>query len=243
MSAGAVFREGSTRKLEGKTAWITGAGGALGREISVAFAREGADLVLCDNDKVALDQAVYECSKNARKIIAGVVDVTEEGLARSFYEKAVEKTAKIDVLVNNAGIHLPEANLWEVEKADFQRILEVNLLGAWICSKLVIPGMRERKYGRIVNVTSALSVVNMAKWGPYSCSKAGLNALTRTLAEENKGLNILVNGVEPGMFHSRMHPEVPVPPTRPVPDVILCATLPQRSINGRFVFQGKDTGW
>jgi 3-oxoacyl-[acyl-carrier protein] reductase len=103
--------------------------------------------------------------------------------------------------------------------------------------------MRERKFGRIVNISSALAVVNMAKWGPYTCSKAGLNALTRTLAEENKGFNILVNGVEPGMFHSAMHPEVSVPPTRPIPDVMLCATLPQRSINGRFVFQGKDTGW
>jgi 3-oxoacyl-[acyl-carrier protein] reductase len=238
-----MFAEGKTFKLEGKVAWVTGAGGALGREIAVAFAREGAELVLCDSDKKALDQAAYECSKTARKVVAGVVDITDEGMTRSFVDKALEKTAKIDVLVNNAGIHLPEANLWEVEKADFLRILEVNLLGAWTCSKIVVPGMRERKYGRIVNISSALSVVNMAKWGPYTCSKAGLNALTRTLAEENKGFNILVNGVEPGMFHSAMHPEVTVPPTRPIPDVILCATLPQRSINGRFVFQGKDTGW
>jgi len=107
----------------------------------------------------------------------------------------------------------------------------------------VIPGMRERKFGRIINITSGLSVVNMAKWGPYTCSKAALNALTRTLSEENKGFNILVNGVEPGMFNSPMNPGIAVPPTRPIPDVLLLATLPERSINGRFVNGGKDVGW
>ena len=242
-AASPLFRPGAGSKLEGKVAWVTGAGSALGREIATGFAREGADLVLCDNDKKALDQTAYECSKIGRKTVAGVVDITDEGMTRSFFDKCLEKVAKVDVLVNNAGIHLPEANLWEVEATDFRRILEVNLVGAWICTKLAVPGMRERKYGRIVNISSALSVVNMAKWGPYTCSKAALNALTRTFAEENKGFNILVNGVEPGMFNSRMHPEINVPPTRPMPDILFCATLPERSINGRFVFQGKDTGW
>jgi len=230
-------------RLKGKVGWITGAGGALGREIAMAFAREGADLVLCDLDKPSLEKAVYEAGKTGRKVFSGVFDVSKEEQVADFFDKAEEKFGRVDLLVNNAGVYVPEANLWEVERADFMRCLEVNILGAWHCTKCVIPGMRERRYGRIINITSGLSVVNMAKWGPYGCSKAALNALTRTCAEENKGFNILVNGVEPGLFNSPMNPQIPVPPTRPIPDVLLLATLPEKSINGRFVNGGKDVGW
>ena len=110
-----VFRPSAGSKLGGKVAWVTGAGGALGNEIATAFAREGADLVLCDNDSKALDKTAYECSKIGRKTVAGVVDITDEPLTASFFRKALEKVGKVDVLVNNAGVHLPEANLWEVE--------------------------------------------------------------------------------------------------------------------------------
>jgi len=171
------------------------------------------------------------------------VDITDENMLKSFYDLAVAKTGKVDVLVNNASIHIPEHPTWEIPLADFKRVMDVNLFGALNCCNLAIPGMRERRYGRIVNITSALAVVNMANWCAYSASKAALNALTRTLSEENKGFNVVVNGVEPGFFHSKMHPESMVPATRPIPDVMFCATLPERSINGRFVFQGKDTGW
>jgi len=230
-------------RLKEKVAWITGAGGALGREIAVSFAREGADLVLCDLDKPSLEKAAYEAGKTGRKVFSGVFDVSQEEQVMDFFSKAEEKFGKVDLLVNNAGIYIPEANLWEVEKADFLKCLEVNLLGAWYCIKAAVPGMRERRFGRIINITSGLSVVNMAKWGPYSCSKAALNALTRTCAEENKGFNILVNGVEPGLFNSPMNPQIAVPPTRPIPDVLLLATLPEKSINGRFVNGCKDVGW
>ncbi len=238
-----VFREGIGPKLGGKVAWVTGAGGALGREVALSFVQEGAELLICDNDKNALDKVAYECGKSGRKVVAGVVDVTNEGMLKSFFDLAMGKLGKVDVLVNNAGIHIPETPTWETSSEDFKRVMDVNLMGAWNCCKLAVPGMRERRYGRIVNITSALAVVNMAHWCAYSCSKAALNALTRTLAEENKGFNVMANGVEPGFFHSKMHPESSVPATRPIPDVMFCATLPERSINGRFVYQGKDTGW
>jgi len=238
-----VFREGIGPKLGGRVAWITGAGGALGREVALSFAQEGADLILCDCDKDALDQVVYETGKSGRKIVAGVVDITDENLLQSFFDKVMAKTERVDVLVNNASTYLPETPTWEIPMADFKRVMDVNLFGAWNCCKLVVPGMRERRYGRIVNITSALAVVNMPNWCAYSASKAALNAMTRTLAEENKGFNVVVNGVEPGFFNSKMHPESNVPATRPIPDVMFCATLPERSINGRFVYQGKDTGW
>lgn len=226
-----------------KVACVTGAGGTLGREVALAFAQEGATLILCDRNKDALEAAAYGARKAGAQVFSGLLDVTEEAQVRDFLNAGTSKFGRLDVLVNAAGTFLPEKPLWQVTREEFEKVLRVNLLGAFFACKAVVPGMLRRAYGRIVNVTSSLSVVNMPLWGAYSCSKAALNALTRTLAEEVKGHNVLVNGVDPGAYRSPQNPQASATAVKAVQDVLLCATLPQKSIHGRFVAEGKDLGW
>jgi 3-oxoacyl-[acyl-carrier protein] reductase len=119
-----------------------------------------------------------------------------------------------------------------------------NLTGAFFCCREVIPVMRRQQYGRIINVTSGLSVNNLPNYGAYNVSKAGLNALTRTLAAELQGTGILVNGLDPGVVRSNMSPTASTPPEEVMPGALFLATLPPDGPTGRFFNKrGDERGW
>lgn len=230
-------------RLYGKTAWVNGAAGTLGSEIALLFAQEGAALILSDLKKGELERAAYNARKNGAEVFSGCFDATEEIQVQDFYHKAVEKFGKVDVLVNACGAFLPEKPAWEITAQEFEHIWKVNTAAPFYACKAVVPGMLRQGYGRIVNITSSLSVVPMPLWGAYSAAKAALNALTRTLAQELKGHDVLVNGVDPGAYRSPQNPTATVSPMKALPDILLCATLPRRSLSGRFIAEGKDLGW
>jgi NAD(P)-dependent dehydrogenase (short-subunit alcohol dehydrogenase family) len=192
--------------LSGKVAIITGAASGLGRAFSKVLAQNGATCACWDRDGKGLAETVADIERRGGKAHGVVVDVANEA---DVYE-AVKKTAalldRIDVLINNAGISTEPKRIHEIESTEWDRVLSVNLRGAYLCSKYILPYMLQAREGVILNVSSVLgkvgfypgtSVVNAA----YSASKAGMDGLTRQLAAEYASENIRCNSIAPG-FHT-----------------------------------------
>jgi len=182
--------------LKHKVAVVTGAARGFGLAIAERFLESGARVSLWDMDKRALDDA-ERALKSKGKIGQIVIDVTDEVAVEEAVSQTMDDLGPIDILVNNAGIAGPNRKTWEYTPGEFRRILEVNLTSAYICSAAVAPGMKERGYGRIVNMSSVAGKEGNPNAAPYSISKAGMITLTKSLAKELADSNVLVNCVTP----------------------------------------------
>lgn len=182
--------------LKHKVAIVTGAARGFGLAIAERFLESGARVSLWDMDKQALDDAARSL-KSKGKIDQIIIDVTDEVAVEEAVVQATEELGPIDILVNNAGIAGPNRKTWEYTPGEFRRIIEVNLTSAYICSAAVAPGMKERGYGRIVNLSSVAGKEGNPNAAPYSISKAGMITLTKSLAKELADSNVLVNCVTP----------------------------------------------
>ncbi|MBI3974823.1 MAG: SDR family oxidoreductase [Armatimonadetes bacterium] len=188
------------KRLLDKVAYVTGAGGGIGRALALAFAAEGARVAVVDLRGEGARAAAAEIETAGGVAVPLVVDVTDAGGVRDSLAQMNATLGPVDVLVNNAGVtdieHRPVADLpltvWE-------RVLRVNVTGAFLCAQAVIPTMRERRRGNIINVTSLLGHWRMAHAGdaPYCASKAALEALTDVLAKELRPDLINVNSLCP----------------------------------------------
>ncbi len=189
-------------KLAGKTAMVTGAGRNIGRAIALRFAREGADLVLCDLDQENVEAVAREAEALGRSCIARACDVRDRDAIFALVEEARAKLGGIDILVNNAG---GSAGLLGkmafFEDSDLETIdwvIDVNLKGTILCTKAVLPGMIEKRYGRIVNIASIAGVCGLTEHVDYSAAKGGIIAMGMALAMEVGVYNITVNAISPG---------------------------------------------
>jgi NAD(P)-dependent dehydrogenase (short-subunit alcohol dehydrogenase family) len=191
-------------ELEGRVALVTGASKGLGREIARAYAGRGAKLVLVARGEEALRAVEAELAATT-EVLAVAADVSEE--AERIVEGAIRRFGRVDVLVNNASELGPspmpalEAYRWQ----DLERVLRVNVLAPLHLTQLVLPGMRARREGVVINVTSDAGVEAYAGWGGYGASKAALEHLSRTLAAELEGTGIRVYAVDPGDMNTEMH--------------------------------------
>jgi NAD(P)-dependent dehydrogenase (short-subunit alcohol dehydrogenase family) len=191
-------------ELEGRVALVTGASKGLGREIARAYAGRGARLVLAARGEEALRAVEAELAATT-EVLAVAADVSEE--AERIVEGAIRRFGRVDVLVNNASELGPspmpalEAYRWQ----DLERVLRVNVLAPLHLTQLVLPGMRARREGVVVNVTSDAAVEAYPGWGGYGASKAALEHLSRTLAAELEGTGIRVYAVDPGDMNTEMH--------------------------------------
>jgi NAD(P)-dependent dehydrogenase (short-subunit alcohol dehydrogenase family) len=191
-------------ELEGRVALVTGASKGLGREIARAYAGRGARLVLVARGEEALRAVEAELAATT-EVLAVAADVSEE--AERIVEGAIRRFGRVDVLVNNASELGPspmpalEAYRWQ----DLERVLRVNVLAPLHLTQLVLPGMRARREGVVINVTSDAGVEAYAGWGGYGASKAALEHLSRTLAAELEGTGIRVYAVDPGDMNTEMH--------------------------------------
>jgi NAD(P)-dependent dehydrogenase (short-subunit alcohol dehydrogenase family) len=182
--------------IKNKVALITGAAGGLGREFALAFAKMGVKVAVADlNTEGSLETAKL-IGKNA---LALTVNVSNEKSCREMVEKVLKKWGKIDILVNNAAIYagLERKPFYEIEEADWDKVMNVNLKGVWQVSKAVVPSMKQVG-GKIVNISSATVMSGSPNWSHYVTSKAGVIGLTRTMAKELGDFNITVNAVAPG---------------------------------------------
>lgn len=189
-------------KLEDKVAIITGGGGGLGREIALAFAGEGANLALADINWPNARSVAREVRGLKRDALPLRIDITREPDVRRMLERTLKKFGKIDILVNNAGVGFGSHSGWGAVKdlaiKNWRAVLDINLTGAFICSKIVSEPMMKQKSGVIINISSGMGKKGMATFGAYTASKFGLEGLTQVLALELAPFSIRVNALAPG---------------------------------------------
>ena len=196
-------------QLKGKTAVVTGSGRGLGKAIAKKLAMMGANIVLNDiPSSAAIDKTAVEFKAEGFNVIVTKGDVRNPDDVEDMVNKAVEAFGKIDILVNNAGITRDTLMLRMTEK-DWDDVLDINLKGAFLCTKAVSKIMMKQKSGKIINISSVAGVMGNPGQANYSASKAGLIGLTKSTAKELASRNITCNAVAPGLIKSNMTDVLP----------------------------------
>lgn len=183
---------------ENKVAIVTGAARGIGKAIAETLARRGCDVVVADiNLELAEETAREIAATTNQKTLAVKVDVSDYASANAMVERALAEFGRVDILVNNAGLTRDKL-IMRMEEADWDIVINVNLKGAFNCSKAVVRPMMKQRYGRIVNISSVSGQAGQTGQANYSASKAGLIGLTKALARELASRQITVNAVAPG---------------------------------------------
>jgi 3-oxoacyl-[acyl-carrier protein] reductase len=185
-------------KLEGRIAVVTGAASGIGKGIAIAFAREGADIVVADKvDESGAAEVIAGIRAHGREPLFVHVDVADETSVNHMAAMSLEHFGRVDILVNNAGI-FTESLLEKMPVDDWDRVVNTNLRGTFLCTRALINQMLERGDGRIINIASQLGQIGGGSVSHYAASKAGVIGLTKSLAREVASRGVLVNAVAPG---------------------------------------------
>jgi 3-oxoacyl-[acyl-carrier protein] reductase len=190
-------------KFKDKVTLVTGGARGIGREIAMAFAREGSSIAICDVNAETLALTQKDIEAFGVQIITGVVDVTKAVQADEFTQKTLDKFKKIDILINNAGI-TRDGLLVRMSEADWDLVLAVNLKGAFNFTKAVSKIMMKQRDGRIVNMASIIGIMGNAGQANYAASKGGLIAFTKSVAKELASRNVRANAIAPGFIQTDM---------------------------------------
>lgn len=186
--------------LKGKTALVTGGTHGLGMAMAMGLGKAGAKIVINGHSsQEKIDKAVAEYKKEGVDAKGYLFDVTDEEAVKQFIPKIESEVGVIDILVNNAGI-IKRVPLEDMEVAEFEQVIKVDLVSPFIVSKYVVKGMIERKQGKIINICSMMSELGRSTVGAYASAKGGLKMLTRNMATEWAKHNIQTNGIGPGYF-------------------------------------------
>jgi 3-oxoacyl-[acyl-carrier protein] reductase len=189
-------------RFQDKVVIVTGGAQGIGREIALYFAKEKAKIVIFDVNEERLAQTVNDL-KSYSETVSFKVDVTNLEEVEKNVNKVIDNFGRVDILVNNAGI--TKDNLFlRLSESDWDKVLGVNLKGAFNCSKVAIKFMVKQRYGKRVNISSIIGIVGNAGQANYSASKAAIIGLTKSLARELGSRNIAVNAVAPGYIKTAM---------------------------------------
>jgi len=201
-------------QLDGKTVVVTGGGHGIGRAYSERFGREGARVVVAELDEAAARDVADNIERAGGEALAAPTDVASWSSAQAMAERAVERFGGIDGLVNNAAIFstIPIARVGfeQIDEGEWDRVMEVNVKGVWLCCRAVVPAMRRRGGGSIVNIASGTVFNGTPTRVHYVASKAAVVGITRVLSRELGGDSIRVNAIAPGNTLSEENPSLEI---------------------------------
>ncbi len=194
-------------RLANKVAIVTGAGRGIGKATALTFAREGAKVVVNDIDAKAAQQVATEIESMGRQVLTIKADVSQSKEVNRMIQSILQKFGRVDILVNNAGI-ICRGSTENLSEEEWDRVLSVNLKGAFNCCKAVIGGMKKQRAGKIVNISSIAGKMGDIASAPcYGASKAGIACLAKSLARELAPYGINVNAVAPHAIETEMSRE------------------------------------
>lgn len=188
--------------MEGKVALVTGASQGLGKALALAYAEQGAKVVINSRSEDSIQPVAEEVEEKGAEVLAVAADVSEADEVQKLVDAVVGQFGRIDVLVNNAGVLGPRVEILEFPEDEWRKVIDANLTGPYLVSKAAIPHMPEG--GSIINVVSGVSVEGRAEWGAYSVSKFGIEGLTQILAAELEERGVRANAVDPGGMRTDM---------------------------------------
>jgi NAD(P)-dependent dehydrogenase (short-subunit alcohol dehydrogenase family) len=189
-------------RLDNKTAWVTGAGKGIGRAIAVALSQAGATVAVTARTAPDLDRLASERAGRGGKMLVLPGSVADSAAVRSVVEQIVDRTGRLDAVINCAGISPHFTRSTDVGDDEWRQVVDVNLQGTFYCCREAGKVMLEQRSGSIVNVSSIHASAGFERIAAYAASKGGVEALTKTLAVEWAGRGVRVNALAPGYFHT-----------------------------------------
>jgi NAD(P)-dependent dehydrogenase (short-subunit alcohol dehydrogenase family) len=229
--------------LTGRVAIITGGSKGLGLAMAAGLASAGCRTVIVNRNPAEGKATSKDLTKQyGIESIAISADVTNESQINGVAEEVFDKYGRIDILINSAGINI-RGPIDELSYADFKKVMQVNVDGIWLASRAVVPYMKEKKSGKIINMASTLGLVGLANRTPYTSSKGAVVQMTRALGIELAPFNINVNGICPGPFLTEMN--IPIADSPEAKNFIIGATVMGRwgelkEIQGAAIFLASD---
>ena len=190
--------------LKDRVAIVTGGGRGIGKAIALRLATDGANIVIADIDLDAGKSVAAEVEALGRQALAVATDISSKEQVQAMVQAIMERFGRIDILINNAGILGPTCPVVEIEEGDWDRVLAINLKGAFLCSQAVVPHMVAQGWGRIVSMSSVAGKEGNAGMAPYNVSKVGIIGLTKSLGHEIAKTGVTVNCVAPTMIETEL---------------------------------------
>lgn len=200
-----------TDRLAGRICVVTGAANGIGRASALCLARAGADVAILDREADALAEVADEIGRTGRRVLPLTLDCTVQGEIEQAFGRIYREWERVDVLFNNVGQSAREkaSEFWCSDPETWRFVLDVSLVSAMVCTRQVVNGMRERRSGKIINMSSELAFYGDVGLVDYSAAKMGVIGFTRALARELASFQVNVNAVAPGAIRTRAHQRLP----------------------------------